>query len=94
MCLIFQVLDVCTDVPRYTAIASFVNGTYIQGQCQAGVFVSCVETGFKVSFINNMCVLTSIECKTSSLKIAKIRVSSSCSYLDMLNQPCMQWHIL
>jgi len=29
-----------------------------------------------------------------NIKFAKISVSSSCSYLDMLNQHCMQWHIL
>ncbi|XP_052236965.1 protein eyes shut-like [Dreissena polymorpha] len=44
-----RVMDDCASIPAYTPIATFLSGNYPVGQGLAGVFLECLNPGFKMA---------------------------------------------
>lgn len=47
--LYLKVLESCDQIPKYTAVATFVSGNYPIGQGRAGVLTKCLPDGFQVN---------------------------------------------
>ena len=43
-----QVMGHCNAVPNYTPVATFFNGQYVSNGGNTGVFLGCIQNGFKV----------------------------------------------
>ena len=44
-----KVMQHCHDIPTYTPVATFIGGTYHPSLAESGVFLGCLNEGFKVS---------------------------------------------
>lgn len=43
-----HVLQHCKDIPTYTPVATFIGGTYHPSLAESGVFMGCIDDGFKL----------------------------------------------
>ena len=45
-------MDLCNQIPLYTPVATFYNGRYSSSGGVSGVFLGCLQNGFKVSKVS------------------------------------------
>ena len=41
----------CSEIPTYTPIATFIGGRYYPSLAESGVFMGCIQGGFKVKLL-------------------------------------------